>query len=206
MISPVGRWNSKLFQFHAAHANFMLALYELSGCWYKKCVIVTSFSWFLSRINLKARLNKLKLDKNTIYEEKLGLSGEFAWVIITNLLSPFNTEFQKCMKFRKQKFYTALIRKNATRNETLLSLVHMHNIHPGANIHPGCKFAPGVYFGHVNGVLWKYTRVQISIRVRICSTSLGGANMVEQISIRVHICPQVQIAHMNATCYHICTI
>ena len=34
-----------------------------------------------------------------------------------------------------------------------LSLVHMHNIHPGANIHPGCKFAPGVYFGHVNGVL-----------------------------------------------------
>ena len=29
----------------------------------------------------------------------------------------------------------------------LLSLVHMHNIHPGANIHPGCKFAPGVYFG-----------------------------------------------------------
>ena len=33
------------------------------------------------------------------------------------------------------------------------SLVHMHNIHPGANIHPGCKFAPGVYFGHVNGVL-----------------------------------------------------
>ena len=35
----------------------------------------------------------------------------------------------------------------------LLSLVHMHNIHPGANIHPGCKFAPGVYFGHVNGAL-----------------------------------------------------
>ena len=24
-----------------------------------------------------------------------------------------------------------------------LSLVYMHNIHPGANIHPGCKFAPG---------------------------------------------------------------
>ena len=36
---------------------------------------------------------------------------------------------------------------------TDLSLVHMHNIHPGANIHPGCKFAPGVYFGHINGVL-----------------------------------------------------
>ena len=35
----------------------------------------------------------------------------------------------------------------------VLSLVHMHNIHPGANIHPGCKFAPGVYFGHVNGAL-----------------------------------------------------
>ena len=34
-----------------------------------------------------------------------------------------------------------------------LSLVHMHNLHPGANIHPGCKFAPGVYFGHINGVL-----------------------------------------------------
>ena len=34
-----------------------------------------------------------------------------------------------------------------------LSLVHMHNTHPGVNIHPGCKFAPGVYFGHVNGVL-----------------------------------------------------
>ena len=35
----------------------------------------------------------------------------------------------------------------------VLSLVHMHNIHPGANIHPGCKFAPGVYFGHINGAL-----------------------------------------------------
>ena len=34
---------------------------------------------------------------------------------------------------------------------SILSLVHMHNIQPGANIHPGCKFAPGVYFGHVNG-------------------------------------------------------
>ena len=34
-----------------------------------------------------------------------------------------------------------------------LSLVHMHDIHPGANIHRGCTFAPGVYFGHVNGVL-----------------------------------------------------
>ena len=34
-----------------------------------------------------------------------------------------------------------------------LSLVHMHNIHPGANMHPGCIFAPGVYFGHVNGAL-----------------------------------------------------
>ena len=36
---------------------------------------------------------------------------------------------------------------------SILSLVHMHNIQPGANIHPGCKFAPGVYFGHVNGAL-----------------------------------------------------
>ena len=69
------------------------------------------------------------------------------------------------------------------------SLVHMHNIQPGANIHPGCKFAPGVYFGHINGVLWKCTRVQISTRVRICSTFVGGANSVEQISTRVHICP-----------------
>ena len=82
----------------------------------------------------------------------------------------------------------------------------MHNIHPGANIHPGCKFAPGVYFGHVNGGLWKCTRVQISTRVRISSTFEGGANTAEQISTRVHICPQVQIVHMNATCYHICTI
>ena len=31
------------------------------------------------------------------------------------------------------------------RQYKVLSLVHMHNIHPGANIHPGCKFAPGVY-------------------------------------------------------------
>ena len=82
----------------------------------------------------------------------------------------------------------------------------MHNIQPGANIHPGCEFAPGVYFGHVNGVLRKYTRVQISTRVRICSIFVGGAKTVEQISTRVHICPRVQIAHMNATCYHICTI
>ena len=39
------------------------------------------------------------------------------------------------------------------RSSATLSLVHMHNLHPGANIHPGCRFAPGVYFGHVNGVL-----------------------------------------------------
>ena len=70
-----------------------------------------------------------------------------------------------------------------------LSLVHMHNIHPGANIHPGSKFAPGVYFGHVNGALGKCTRVQICTRVLICSTFVGGANSVEQISTRVHICP-----------------
>ena len=37
-------------------------------------------------------------------------------------------------------------------------------------------------------------------RVRICSTFVDGANTVEQISTRVHICPKVQIAHMNATC------
>ena len=48
--------------------------------------------------------------------------------------------------------------------------------------------------------------LQICTRVLICSTFVGGANTVEQISTRVHICPQVQIAHMNATCYHICTI
>ena len=71
----------------------------------------------------------------------------------------------------------------------LWSLVHMHNVHPGANIHPGCKFAPGVYFGHVNGALWKCTRVQICTRVLICSTFVGGANSVEQISTRVQICP-----------------
>ena len=34
-----------------------------------------------------------------------------------------------------------------------LSLVHVHNLHPGANSHTGYKFAPEVYFGHVNGVL-----------------------------------------------------
>ena len=64
----------------------------------------------------------------------------------------------------------------------------MHNIHPGANIHPGCKFAPGVYFGHLNGVLWKCTPVQICTQVRIRSTFVGGAKTVEQISTRVHIC------------------
>ena len=88
----------------------------------------------------------------------------------------------------------------------ILSLVHMHNIHPGANIYPGCKFAPGEYFGHVNGALGKCTRVQICTRVLICSTFEGGANSEEQISTRVHICPLMQIAHMNATCYRICTI
>ena len=45
------------------------------------------------------------------------------------------------------------IKFKAVERLLLLSLVHMHNIHPGANIHPGCTFAPGVYFGHVNGVL-----------------------------------------------------
>ena len=81
------------------------------------------------------------------------------------------------------------------QNWTTLSLVYMHNIppSPGANIHPGCKFAPGVYFGHVNGVLLKCTRVQI------CSTFDDGANSVEQFSTRVHICPWVPFAHMNAT-------
>ena len=39
------------------------------------------------------------------------------------------------------------------RKPSVLSLVHMHNIHPGAIIHTGCKFAHGVYFGHINGVL-----------------------------------------------------
>ena len=58
----------------------------------------------------------------------------------------------------------------------------MHNIHAGANIHPGCTFAPWVYFGHVNGVLWKCTRVLICTRVQICSTFVGGANTVGQIS------------------------
>ena len=43
--------------------------------------------------------------------------------------------------------------KVALHRYAFLSLVHMHNIHPGANIHLGCKFAPGVYFGHINGVL-----------------------------------------------------
>ena len=36
----------------------------------------------------------------------------------------------------------------------LLSWAHMHNLHPG------CKFAPGCIFGHVNGVLRIYTRVE----------------------------------------------
>ena len=56
---------------------------------------------------------------------------------LSSILSLFRNEFNKF---------------NNTRAR-MLSLVHMHNIHPGANIHPGCKFAPGVYFGHVNGVL-----------------------------------------------------
>ena len=50
------------------------------------------------------------------------------------------------------------------------------------------------------------TRVLICTRGLICSTFVGGANWVEQISTRVQICPYVQIAHMNATCYHICTM
>ena len=81
----------------------------------------------------------------------------------------------------------------------------MHNLQPSANLPPGCKFTHGVYIGHVNGVLRKCTRVQICIRVQICSIFGGGANTVRQISIRVHICTRVQIAHMNATCYHKCT-
>ena len=66
---------------------------------------------------------------------------------------------------------------------------------------------------HPCGVFWSYKRcfmkmhrVQICIQVRICSTFVGGANSVEQASTRVYIFPQVQIAHMNATFYHICTI
>ena len=103
--------------------------------------------------------------------------------------------------------HVKVVKKCIFSNQTdNLSLVHIHNIHPGANIHPGCKFAPGVYFGHVNGALWKCTPVQICTRVLICSTFVGGANSVEQISTRVQICTGVQIAHMNAICYHICTI
>ena len=89
-----------------------------------------------------------------------------------------------------------------------LSLVHMHNIHPGANIHPGCKFAPGVYFGHVNGALGKCTRVQICPRVLICSTFVGtsaieiivcqnpGA-MHESMLSDVHIGEKVPLLHNN---------
>ena len=50
------------------------------------------------------------------------------------------------------------------------------------------KIAPGVYFGNVNGVLRKYNPVQICIWMRICSILRGGANLVEQISTRMHIC------------------
>ena len=50
--------------------------------------------------------------------------------------------------------HVKVVKKCIFSNQTdNLSLVHIHNIHPGANIHPGCKFAPGVYFGHVNGAL-----------------------------------------------------
>ena len=81
----------------------------------------------------------------------------------------------------------------------------MHNLHPmqiytqGVNLHLGCilvmktafyENAPGANF----------------IRVRICSAFQFGANLVEQINTQVHIGPRVQIAHMNTTCYHICTI
>ena len=80
----------------------------------------------------------------------------------------------------------------------------MHNMHPGANIHLGCKFAHGVYFGHVNGV-FNAPGANLDLGANLLQLSIG-ANLLEQISNRVHICPGVRIAHMNATCYHICTI
>ena len=43
-----------------------------------------------------------------------------------------------CMTFQDQQ-----ADQNQISSRVNLSLVHMHNIHPGANIHPGCKFAPG---------------------------------------------------------------
>ena len=52
-----------------------------------------------------------------------------------------------------RSFYRNEFNKSNNTGARILSLVYMHNIHPGANIHPGCKFAPGVYFGHINGVL-----------------------------------------------------
>ena len=55
------------------------------------------------------------------------------------------------MTFKKATIFG--IYKTSKFTNLSLSLVHMHNIHPGANIQPRCKFAAGVYFGHVNGVL-----------------------------------------------------
>ena len=77
---------------------------------------------------------------------------------------------------------------------------------------PRCKYTPGVQIC-TWGVFWSCKRcfmkmhpVQICTLVLICSTFVGGANSVEQISTRVQICTGVQIAHMNAVCYDICTI
>ena len=62
-----------------------------------------------------------------------------------------------------------------------------------AHFTPGCKFTPGLILhqgcicGHVNEVLRKYTWMQICIRVQTRSNSIGGANLVEQISTRVQI-------------------
>ena len=65
---------------------------------------------------------------------------------------------------------------------------------------PRCKYTPGVYIC-TWGVFWsckwcfmKMHRVLICTRVRICSTFVGGAKSVEQISTRVHICLKMQIA------------
>ena len=49
------------------------------------------------------------------------------------------------------------------------SLVHVHNLHPSV-----C-FCCRVHFGHVNGVLRKYTLEQNCTRELICSSSEGGA-------------------------------
>ena len=119
---------------------------------------IGGFKYLAILINFDISLTFQRIGENLI-----GTRGLYAFTELLKTGKPLHTldisgEYRLPTFSRIFEHYIFFL-KNTSILKTLfmlfsfLSLVHMHNVHPGANIHPGCTFAPGVYFGHVNCVL-----------------------------------------------------